>query len=42
MTLGITSSTEAQVLEGITEGEEIITSDTDSLTEGTAVLVSEN
>ena len=39
VTLGITSSTEAQVIEGLSAGEAIITSDTDSLIEGTAVLV---
>ncbi len=41
VTLGITSSTEAQVVDGLSAGEQIITSDTDLIEEGTAVVVSE-
>ena len=39
ITLGITSSTEAQVVDGLTAGESIITSDTQTLTEGAPVVV---
>ena len=39
VTLGITSSTEAQIVDGLSAGEEIITSDTEMLTEGLAVAV---
>ena len=37
--LGITTSTDAQVIAGLNEGDEIITSDTSLLTEGMAVAV---
>ena len=41
VSLGITSSTEAQIVDGLTAGESIITSDTENLAEGTPVAVTE-
>ena len=41
VTLGITSSTEAQIVDGLNAGEAIITSDTEFLTEGMPVAVAE-
>ncbi len=41
VTLGITSSTEAQIVDGLSAGEAIITSDTEFLTEGMPVAVAE-
>ncbi len=39
VTIGIASSTEAQILDGISAGDEIITSDYENLTEGMVVVV---
>lgn len=39
VTIGIASSTEAQILDGISAGDQIITSDYDNLTEGMVVVV---
>lgn len=39
VTIGISSSTQAQIVEGLAVGEQIITSDADSLVEGMAVAV---
>ncbi len=39
VTLGLTTSTDAQILEGLSEGAEIVTSDTSMLNEGMAVIV---
>ena len=36
--IGIASSTEAQILEGISEGDEVITSDVSMLAEGMSVV----
>ena len=41
VTLGITSSTEAQVTEGLSEGEKVIISGYDTLTEGMPVAIQE-
>ena len=41
VSLGITSSTEAQIVDGLTAGESIITSDTENLAEGTPVAITE-
>ncbi|MBE5838720.1 efflux RND transporter periplasmic adaptor subunit [Butyrivibrio sp.] len=39
VTVGISTSTEAQVIEGLSEGDEVISSDVSMLTEGMAVAV---
>ncbi|WP_029232436.1 efflux RND transporter periplasmic adaptor subunit [Butyrivibrio sp. VCB2006] len=41
VTIGIASSTEAQIVDGIAAGDQIITGNYDTLTEGMAVVVSE-
>ena len=42
VTIGITTSTEAQILEGLKEGEKVISTNLDTLTEGTQAVESQS